>query len=273
VMLHVAKPAARRLDVAATDGTALDAWALTPAGTGPFPTVLAVHGGPASAFGHVFHSDHQLLTGAGFAVVFANFRGSAGYGTQFMQRLDGRWGEVGEEDHHAVLDRAIELGIADPDRLGVYGLSHGGFAVCWLLGRSDRFRAGIAENPLVSFASAYGTMDMPWLVERTVGALPHEAPELYYERSPLPYAASCTTPLLLIVGEEDHRCPPTEAEQYFRALKAVGCEVEMLRMPGCSHLGSWFGPVAARTAQNEALVNWFARHMSDQSAPALTSII
>ncbi len=265
VVGDVVRPQVRTLDVTVADGSRIESWALTPPGAGPFPTVLAIHCGPASAFGHVFNNDHHLLVGAGIAVIFANFRGSAGYGTAFMQELRGRWGEVGEEDHHAVIDHAIDAGIADPERLGVYGLSHGGFATCWLLGRTDRFRAGVAENPLVSFASAYGTMDLPWMVERVIGGHPGTDPAAYADRSPLTYAAHCSTPLLFVVGEDDLRCLPIEAEQYYRVLKANGCVTEMLRLPKSHHTGSWTGPVSARAAQNEALVEWFSRYLVEDA--------
>jgi dipeptidyl aminopeptidase/acylaminoacyl peptidase len=257
------QPQTQSFTVEVPDGPRIDAWAVTPPGDGPFPVVLAIHGGPWDAYGTVFMADHHLLAGVGIAVVFANFRSSGGYGTQFMQSLHGRWGPLGEHDHHAVLDRAIELGIADPDRLGVYGLSHGGFATCWLAGRSNRFRPGVAENPVVNFTTEYALMDSPWWVAPTLGALPDEDPGLYAELSPITYAKDCTTPLLFVVGEADLRCPPAESEQYYRVLQSNGVEAQLQRLPGANHLGSWTGPVPARAAQNDALVEWFSHHLLD----------
>ena len=262
VLKDVVMPRHQTMEVV-TDGLHIDGWALTPPGPGPFPTVLAIHGGPCASYGNVFMIDHHLLVAAGMAVVFSNFRGSSGYGTGFLQALQGRWGEVGERDHLATIDRAIDLGIADPDRIGVCGLSHGGFATCWLLGRTDRFRAGVAENPVVNFISSYGTMDAPWWIPPTLGGRPDEVPTAYADASPLTYAANCTTPLLFIVGEDDLRCLPIEAEQYYRVLKTTGCPTEMLRLPKSDHLGSWSGPVVARSAQNEAIVEWFGHHLRD----------
>jgi dipeptidyl aminopeptidase/acylaminoacyl peptidase len=259
----IARGRLHTIEVTAADGLQTDAWALTPAGAGPFPTVLAIHGGPSNSVGNVYTIDHQLLVGAGIAVVFGNFRGSFGYGTEYMRLLHGRWGQEGEQDHLALIDRAVELGIADPDRLGVYGLSHGGFATCWLVGRTDRFRAAVAENPVTNFVTSYGTMDSPWWIAITLGGRPHEKPDLYAESSPLTYAHNCTTPLLFVVGENDLRCLPLESEQYFRVLSDNGCPTEMLRLPGADHIGSWTGSVPVRAAQNAALVEWFARHLLD----------
>jgi dipeptidyl aminopeptidase/acylaminoacyl peptidase len=267
LLRDIAPPAARWMKVTAPDGLVLDACLMTPEDMAPpHPTVLCIHGGPYRAYGNLFMIDFHILAGAGFAVLFSNFRGSAGYGTEFMQALVGRWGPLGMVDHLATLDCAVELGIADPARLGVYGLSHGGYATCWLLGHTDRFSAGIAENPVTSLTSMYGVCDFPTLMTVEFGALPHEAPDTYTEVSPLTYAAQCATPLLFIVGENDLRCPPCEAEQYYRILKANRCPTAMLRLPNSDHVGSYTGPPVVRGAQNEALVDWFTRYLTPREA-------
>jgi dipeptidyl aminopeptidase/acylaminoacyl peptidase len=204
-------------------------------------------------------------------VVFSNFRGSGGYGTEFSEKIVGRWGPMGTPDHLAAIDRAVELGAADPTRLGVYGLSHGGFATCWLLGNTDRFKAGIAENPVTNWTTAYGVGDAPSWIPLELGGSPRQAPERYAELSPLTYAHRCTTPLLFIIGESDLRCPPCEAEQYYRVLKAVGCPTAMLRLPHSNHIGTWIGPPPARNAQNEALVEWFTRHLAPEAEAGATA--
>lgn len=261
LLKDIVRPDLISLDITAPDGLEIEGWALTPPGAGPFPTVLAIHGGPSDAYGSVYMIDFHLLVGAGCAVVFSNFRGSGGYGSEFHQALDGRWGEMGEQDHLATVDRAIELGVTDSSRVGLYGLSHGGFATCWLAGRTNRFQAAVAENPGINFVTGYATMDAPWWVPLELGALPSENPELYARCSALTHAPNCTLPMLFIVSEGDLRCHPSEAEQYYRILKANGCVTEMLRMPNANHIGSWTGPVAARAAQNEALVEWFSRYL------------
>jgi dipeptidyl aminopeptidase/acylaminoacyl peptidase len=265
LMQQLALPEVHWLKATAPDGLVLDACVLTPREVvPPHPTVLCIHGGPYGAYGNVFMMDFHVLAGAGFAVVFSNFRGSGGYGTAFSEAIVGRWGPAGMPDHLAAVDRAVELGIADAARLGVYGLSHGGFATCWLVGHTNRFKAGIAENPVTNWATAYGVSDASSWVPLELGALPHEAPEKYAELSPLRYAPHCTTPLLFIVGESDLRCPACEAEQYYRVLKTNGCPTAMLRLPNSNHIGSWNGPPAARDAQNEALVEWFTRYLGSR---------
>lgn len=104
--------------------------------------------------------------------------------------------------------------------------------------------------------------DIPWFAVRQMGGLPHEIPEVYHKSSPLTYAHRCTTPTLLIQGEEDRRCPPEQSEQFYTALKAVGCPVEMVRLPKSAHAGSLKGPLWVRQAQNEALLGWMQRFVT-----------
>jgi dipeptidyl aminopeptidase/acylaminoacyl peptidase len=267
LLQQIAPPTVRRFEVTAPDGLVLDACALIPAAVDPpYPTILCIHGGPYGAFANVFMIDFRVLVGAGFAVLFSNFRGSSGYGTDFMQAIVGRWGAAGMLDHLATVDRAVELGIADPTCLGVFGISHGGFATCWLLGHSNRFGAGIAENGVTNFASLYGTSDAPSWITLEFGVPPYVAPDIYAKHSPLTYAHRCTTPLLFIVGENDLRCPPSESEQYYRVLKRTGCPTAMLRLPNSSHTASMTGPPLARAAQNEAIVEWFTRYLMPHEA-------
>jgi len=266
LLRDVARPGVRTLKVTAPDGLESEAWVLTPPGeSGPWPSVLYVHGGPYGAFGSTYVIDFQLLASAGFAVVFHNFRGSAGYGAEFARKIIGPWGKAGSLDHHATVDEAIRAGIADSERLGVCGLSHGGFATCWLLGNSERFKAGVAENPVTNWNTMFGISDSEWWIPIELGGTPLDVPDAYRERSPLTYARNCKVPLLFIVGEADMRCTPAESEQYYRVLKAKGVPTEMLRLPNSSHTGSATGPVPARIAQNEALVDWFKRYLAPRT--------
>ena len=261
ILLPIALPEVRRFEVTVDQDTILDAWALLPSGDGPFPMVLCIHGGPSDAYGNTYMIDHQLLIGRGIGVVFSNFRGSGGYGNDFHAALDGRWGPVGEIDHLATLDRAIELGYADPDRVGVYGLSHGGFAAMWLIGRSDRFKAAVAENGVADFITEAATIDAPWWLEPELADGLFSDLSIARELSPIEYADSVDAPTLFIVGENDVRCPPSESENFFRALKHRGVTAEMLRLPGAGHVGSYDGPPAVRRAQNEGLIDWFERFL------------
>ena len=244
------------------DGLEIESWFMAPADCRkPLPTVLFIHGGPFAATGHAFRYDFRLLASRGFGVAFANFRGSAGYGEPFVRAIMGDWGGRGYPDHMATVDTAIARGYADPQRLAVWGPSHGGFATCWIVGHTHRFKAAVAEAAFVNFQTLYYLSDVPEVFARDLGGRPHEIPEIYRARSPITYAHHCTTPTLLLHGEDDLRCPISEAEQFHRALKDAGCATELLRIPGCSHLGDAIGPLSAREAQNRALLGWFSRYL------------
>jgi dipeptidyl aminopeptidase/acylaminoacyl peptidase len=267
-------PAVERLAFSGADGTPVEGWFLRPAGVeGPAPTVLYIHGGPHSGFGNVWSSDMQLLCGAGYGVLMVNQRGSTGYGQQFATSLAGHWGEQDYGDLMAGVDDAIARGLADPDRLGVCGISGGGNLTCWIVGQTDRFKAAVPENPVTNFLSFYGVADIgPWFAVAEMGCRPWEDPQAYLRQSPITYAHRCTTPTLLVQGEADLRCPAEQSEQFYAVLKANGCVVEMLRIPNSSHTGTILGAVPARRAQNEALLDWMDRYvMAAQPAVEVAS--
>lgn len=244
------------------DGLAIDAWFMSRAGSSRrLPTILFIHAGPYLCTGNAFRYDFHLLASQGYGLLFANFRGSAGYGEAFMRAISGDWGARAYPDHIGAVDAANERGYSDPARVGVWGPSHGGFATCWLVGHTTRFRAAIAEAASTNFLTLYYQTDAPETYRRELGGRPHEIPDVYRRCSPITYAHRCRTPTLLVHGEDDLRCPIGEAEQFHRALRDVGCTTELLRIPSCSHLGDSIGPLSARRAQNEALVDWFGRYL------------
>lgn len=245
------------------DGAQIQGWLLLPnEAEPPYPTVLYIHGGPHGWYGWNYGSDFQMLAGAGYAVLFVNPRGSTGYGDDFATALSGNWGVLDHKDLLDGVDFAVERGFADPDRLGICGLSYGGYLTCYTIGQTNRFKAAVAENPITDLVSRYGTADMgPWGSLSELGGKPHEIPEVYRRGSPITYAHNCRTPTLLIQCEADYRCPAGQAEQFYSHLKANGCVVEMLRIPALSHVASISGPVRAQKAQNEALLDWMRRYV------------
>jgi dipeptidyl aminopeptidase/acylaminoacyl peptidase len=246
-----------------SDGANVEGWLMRPpSGDAPYPTVLYIHGGPHSGFGQIFSFDFQMLAGAGYAVLFVNQRGSTGYGDDFATAIKGDWGNLDYSDLMAGVDAAVARGLADPNRLGVCGLSGGGNLSCWVVGQTDRFKAAVPENPVTNWVSFYGVSDIgPWFAVEELGGRPHEIPEIYRRCSPITYAHRCTTPTLLIQGEADYRCPAEQSEQFYAVLKASGCIVEMLRFPGGAHAASITGTPAIRKAHNEALLGWMNRYV------------
>ncbi len=245
------------------DGAQIQGWLLRPNdGQPPYPTILYIHGGPHGWYGYQYGSDFQMLAGAGFALLFVNPRGSTGYGDDFATALSGNWGVLDHQDLLAGVDYVIQQGLADPDRLGICGLSYGGYLTCYTIGQTDRFKAAVAENPITDLVSRYGTADMgPWGSLSELGGKPHEIPEIYRRGSPITYAHNCTTPTMLIQCEADYRCPAGQAEQFYAHLKANDCVVEMLRIPAMAHVASISGPIKVQQAQNDALLDWMIKYV------------
>ncbi|MFN8022134.1 MAG: alpha/beta fold hydrolase [Acidimicrobiales bacterium] len=253
--------AVQRLAVTTDAPAPVDAWFVHPVGaTLPLPTVLVVHGGPNFAYGDTFNVDVHALCAAGFAVVYANPRGSTGSGDAFTAAGRADWTEGPTRDLLAVVDEVVRRGWSIGDRLGVTGNSYGGFMSAWLAATTDRFRAAVIENPVTDPASMHATSDIgPWFFEAQFGGAPHEVPERYAAQTPLHHAHRCRTPVLWVVGEADRRCPPAQAFAMHRAVRRAGTPSEVLVLPASSHEGSTYGPPAGRLAHDRALVEWMRR--------------
>jgi dipeptidyl aminopeptidase/acylaminoacyl peptidase len=262
-----AQPTLKHLAFAGAEGVEVEGWILLPAGgTAPYPTILYIHGGPHFAFGHIYSFDFQMLAGAGYAVLFINQRGSTGYGEEFANQIVGDWGNLDYKDLMAGVDFVVAQGIADPARLGCCGRSAGGYMTCWIVGQTGRFKAAVPECPATNLTSLYGVTDLgAWFAVAHFGAPPHAIPEVYRRCSPITYAHRCTTPVLLIHGEADYRTAIEQSEQFYTVLKAGGCTVEMLRIPGSPHAGTIHGKPLFRRAQNEALLDWMNRYVLGSS--------
>jgi len=256
-------PCTERLLWESVDGVEVEGWYMKPAsGEAPYPTILYIHGGPHAAYGYGFHFDFQMLAGAGYGVLFLNHRASTGYGDSFSTAIKGDWGNLDYQDLMTGVDHAINLGLADAERLGVCGTSGGGNLSCWIVGQTDRFKAAIPQNPVTNWRSFYGTSDIGiYFGVEQMGGHPHEVPEVYHKCSPISYAHNCVTPTLLVQSELDWRCPAEQSEQFYTVLKANGCIVEMLRQPGGSHGASIYGAINLRRAHNDAMLDWFARYV------------
>jgi dipeptidyl aminopeptidase/acylaminoacyl peptidase len=247
-------------EVAATapDGTAVHGWMLKPAGAGPFPVLLMVHGGPFAHYGWTLFDEAQVYVGAGYAVVMGNPRGSAGYGQAHGRSIVGDFGNLDSQDLLALLDTALEDPDLDGDRVGVMGGSYGGFMTTWLVAHSDRFTAAISERACNAFDSFEGSSDIGWFfVPRYNGT----DPERVAAQSPLTHVDRIRTPMLLIHSEQDWRCPVEQAQRLFVALKQRKVEVELLLFPGEGHELTRSGLPSHRVARFEAVLDWWQRHL------------
>ena len=259
------QPEMRRVE-APGDGGPIETWIASPpdAGDRPLPTVVDVHGGPLGAWAPAPGLEVQLLVARGYRVVLPNVRGSASYGRDWIRPQLGDWGGVDAADVHRALDHAIALGLADRERLGILGLSYGGFMVHWLIGTSDRFRAAVSENGVANQVSAWANSDSGPDYDRTSllgDPFTPEGVEKLWRQSPQAHVAAIRTPLLMLQGEADLRCPPQDNEQLFIALRVLGRTVEYVLYPDESHEYQATGRPDRRIDRMTRMLDWFDRHL------------
>lgn len=244
------------------DGLPIQAWVITPPGFDParkYPLILEIHGGPFAAYGPTFAAELQLYAAAGYVVVYANPRGSTGYGKAFGNAIHHAYPGHDYDDLMSVVDAVIERGYVDPARLYVTGGSGGGVLTAWIIGKTDRFRAAVVQKPVINWTSFALTADRyTFFYQYWFPGLPWEHQEQYWARSPLSLVGNVKTPAMVLTGEEDYRTPMSESEQYYQALKLQRVPTALVRVPGAGH-GLDRRP--SQLANKVALVlAWFERH-------------
>jgi dipeptidyl aminopeptidase/acylaminoacyl peptidase len=188
-------------------------------------------------------------------------RGSGSHGRAFLEAIDGAWGGADAEDQLAVCDWAVAEGLADPARFAVCGLSYGGFMTSWLVGQTDRFCAAVSVNGVSNQVAAVANSDLGALWTPRLGwGFPPDDVERLWAQSPLAYADRIRTPLLLLQGEADLRCPPSDNEQLFTALRVRGREVEYVLYPDESHLMQATGRPDRRIDMLERTLAWLGKY-------------
>ena len=254
-----------RMEFTAADGWKIEGWLLKPPGfdaSRKWPLVMEVHGGPHGEYGNVFFHEFQVLAGKGFLVFYANPRGSAGYGEEFMKAVVKDWGGKDYQDLMTALDQLIErTGFVDTERMGIGGGSYGGFMTNWAIGHTDRFKAAVAMRSISNFVSFYASGDIGLWADQEFGPIDWKDPQAQWDMSPLKFVENIKTPLLLTHGEMDLRCPIHQAEELFGALRMRRQTVELARFPDESHDLSRGGRPDRRVERLKRIEGWFTRFL------------
>jgi dipeptidyl aminopeptidase/acylaminoacyl peptidase len=251
------------------EGGPIETWIVSPAGAGEaaLPTVVNVHGGPLGAWSPAPSTENVLLAAHGYRVILPNIRGSAGYGRAWIRPQLGDWGGVDAADVLAAVDHVVGLGLADPERLGVLGLSYGGFMVNWLVGAAPgRFRAAVSENGVTNQLNDWANSDSGPEYDRMAllgDSLGEDSVAKLWRQSPLRHVTRIRTPLLMLQGEADLRCPAADNEQLFVALRHLGREVEYVLYPESWHTFAITGRIDRRIDRNERVLAWFDRFLKE----------
>jgi dipeptidyl aminopeptidase/acylaminoacyl peptidase len=237
----------------------VDGWLTGPESAAPAPLLVSVHGGPHYAVGWRFTFEVQRLAARGALVLTLNPRGSAGRGDAFAAGNRGDWGGADAADITAMVDAVAARADVDETRIGVWGVSYGGFMAQWLLTRSGRYRTGISENGISNFGDMWdadpGRRSF-W--ELAMGGPPGRT-DRYHRRSPVASADRIRAPLLLVHAEQDGNCPIAQSEQMLDALRGRGADAELIRLPGEGHLVNLTGRPSSRLRRAQAVDRWLDR--------------
>ncbi|MDR7382464.1 alpha/beta hydrolase family protein [Promicromonospora iranensis] len=249
----------KELTVTGRDGYPVHGWVAVPEGTGRHPTLLMIHGGPYASYGVDLFDETQVLVDAGYAVVYCNPRGSAGYGQAHGRAIRQAMGTVDLHDVLDFLDGAVATdGRLDGSRVGVLGGSYGGYLTAWTIAHDHRFAGAIVERGFLDPEVFFGTSDIgSFFGLEYVG----ETPEQVAAQSPQAVAGQVRTPTLVVHSELDLRCPLSQAERYYSTLKRHGVETELVVFPGENHELSRSGRPRHRQERFELILDWWKRHL------------
>ena len=250
------------------DGTSVAGYLYKPVdfdATKKVPTLLRPHGGPVGQYAASFDHLAQLFAANGYAVLLPNPRGSSGYGQKFCEAIFADWGNKDFQDDMAMVDYALDQGIADPDKLGVGGWSYGGISTNFIITQTTRFKGAITGASEVLYAANYGHDHYQRLWEYELG-LPWENRALYDKLSPFYKVTSITTPTLIMGGEIDWNVPVINSEQLYQALKRVGkVPTELVVYPGEYH--GFITPSHIKD-RLERYLAWYAHYVKGDATPA-----
>jgi len=244
------------------DGTRVEGWLMKPIGwqlDRKYPMILSIHGGPHGMYGYAFNPTFQVYAARGYAVLYLNPRGSAGYGQKFSDGTLNEWGGGDYRDLMAGVDEALKrYPWIDADRLGVTGGSYGGFMTNWIITQTPRFKAAVSVASVSNLISFYSTSLYQDLIHAEFGGFPWDNYDLLWQWSPLRYVKQVQTPTLFIHGEQDNDVHITQAEEMYMGLKRRGIETVFLRYPREGH---GLREPKHRVDALERTLAWFDRYL------------
>ncbi len=202
-----------------------------------YPLMVIPHGGPDAVVMNDFNWMKQWFADQGYLVLLPNFRGSIGYGRDFYAGNRNAFGLTDYQDILSGVDKLVNDGRADPQKLVIGGWSYGGYMANWVITQTDRFRAAISVAGISNLVSLYGQHEFS---NRDIGVWEYkgtlvDSVENYRRPSPLFYVDQAETPLLILHGERDAISPTLQAWEMYRAMKDAGKEVQMMLYPGAGH--------------------------------------
>ncbi|MBJ7960426.1 S9 family peptidase [Bacillus cereus group sp. N28] len=233
-----------------------------------YPLLVVIHGGPAWAsfpiFSDCFNEKYPIeqFIEKGFIVLEPNYRGSSGYGNEFLKANYRKQGIADYEDVISGVDKLVEKGIADKNRVGVMGWSNGGYISAFCSTYSDRFKAISVGGGITNWGTHYVNTDIPYFIRMYLGNTPWNDPEIYKKTSPMTYIKSACTPTLIQHGEKDARIPTLNAHELYEGLRDMEVDTELIIFKGMAYSPDQPGMNVAIMKQN---LMWFSHYILGES--------
>ncbi|MGZ7149914.1 prolyl oligopeptidase family serine peptidase [Bacillus sp. BC08] len=254
-----------------SDGLEIDGVLSTPVefeANKKYPLLVVIHGGPNWAsfpiFSDCFNEKYPIeqFVEKGFIVLEPNYRGSSGYGNEFLKANYRKQGFADYDDIISGVDALVEKGIVDKDRVGVMGWSNGGYISAFCSTFSDRFKAISVGGGITNWGTHYVNTDIPYFIRMYLGNSPWNDPEIYKKTSPMTYIKSACTPTLIQHGEKDVRIPITNAYELYEGLRDMEVDTELIIFKGMAYSSDQPGIHMAIMKQN---LMWFSHYILGES--------
>ncbi|GAB5493206.1 MAG: prolyl oligopeptidase family serine peptidase [Phototrophicaceae bacterium] len=213
------------------DGTAIQAWLVTPDGDAPFPTIVHTHGGPTAVMTDIYSPALQAWVDHGFAVFSINYRGSVTFGKDFEKSIHGHLGDYEVEDIEAGVKWLLDNNIAHPEMILKTGGSYGGYLTLLALGKTpDLWAGGMAVVAIADWVLMYEDQaeTLRSYQRALFGGTPDEKPDEMAKSSPITYAEKVKAPIQVIQGENDTRCPSRQMKHYEEKMTSLNKHLEMV---------------------------------------------
>lgn len=247
------------------DETLVQGWLIKPVDFDTktsYPLVLVIHGGPHNMFGNEFDLRMQLLSSAGYAVLYINPRGSHGYGQAFTNGNLLNWGGGDYKDLMLGVDFVLKQNKwIDKDRLGVTGQSYGGYMTNWIITQTNRFKAAVSDGGISNLVSFSGTSLYHSLMESEFNGRAFKNYALLWQWSPLRNISNVSTPTLILHGETDNEVPLSQADEMYVGLKKCNVETTYVQYIGEGH--GWRPDLTPKNRQdiNKRMIDWFNKYI------------
>ena len=233
-----------------------------------YPLLVVIHGGPAWAsfpiFSDCFNEKYPIeqFVEKGFIVLEPNYRGSSGYGNEFLKANYRKQGLADYDDVISGVDELVEKGIVDKDRVGVMGWSNGGYISAFCSTFSSRFKAISVGGGITNWSTHYVNTDIPYFIRMHLGNTPWNDPDIYTKTSPMTYIKSACTPTLIQHGEKDARIPVTNAYELYEGLRDMEVDTELIIFKEMAYSSDQPGVHVAIMKQN---LMWFSHYILGES--------